>query len=99
MKIEDWRSEIDEIDNELLRLLNRRARLATEVGFLKRAAGIPINDPARETEVLERVRRTNVGPLGERAVTRLFRCIIRESKAIETSAVQEVEEQTEGILR
>ena len=32
MNIEYWRSEIDETDRELLRLLNRRARLAIKVG-------------------------------------------------------------------
>lgn len=41
MNIEYWRTEIDEVDRELLRLLNRRARLAIKVGALKRAAGRP----------------------------------------------------------
>jgi len=35
MDIQHWRSEIDEIDRELLRLLNMRARLAIKVGTLK----------------------------------------------------------------
>jgi chorismate mutase len=32
MDIEHWRKEIDEVDLELLRLLNVRARLALKVG-------------------------------------------------------------------
>ena len=35
MDIEHWRKEIDDIDSELLRLLNMRARLAIKVGVLK----------------------------------------------------------------
>lgn len=83
MKIEDWRAEIDAIDDELLRLINKRARLAVEVGILKRAAGIPIGDPEREREVLARLSRINAGPLDEEAVQKLFRQIIHESRQIE----------------
>jgi chorismate mutase len=99
MKIEDWRAEIDEIDMELLRLLNRRAQLASEVGFLKRRAGIPIHDSCREGEVLGRVCQANVGPLDERAVARLFRHIIRESKRVEEEAVEKLTGQTDKVLR
>lgn len=99
MKIEDWRAEIDEIDNELLRLLNRRARLASEVGFLKRRAGIPIHDSCRESEVIGRVCQANVGPLDERAVARLFRHIIRESKRVEEQAVEQLTERTDRVVR
>ena len=83
MKIEDWRAEIDAVDDELLRLINKRARLAVEVGILKRAAGIPIVDPEREREVLARLSRANAGPLDEEAVQKLFRQIIHESRQIE----------------
>lgn len=99
MKIEDWRAKIDEIDNELLRLLNRRARLATEVGMLKRAANLPICDPERERDVLARACRANAGPLGERAVAHLFRHIIREAKRVEIKAVEELESHAGQITR
>ena len=84
MNIEYWRAEIDEVDRELLRLLNRRARLAIKVGALKRVAGLPCCDPDREQVVLSTLRRANTGPLDSRAVTKLFRRIIRESRRIET---------------
>ena len=83
MTIEYWRTEIDEVDRELLRLLNRRARLAIKVGALKRAAGRPCSDPDREQLVLDTLRQANTGPLDSRAVTKLFRRIIGESRRIE----------------
>ena len=86
MTIEYWRTEIDEIDRELLRLLNRRARLAIKVGALKRVAGLPCCDPDRERVVLSTLRRANTGPLDSRAVSTLFRRIIRESRRIETES-------------
>ena len=85
MDIEHWRKEIDEIDAELLRLLNMRARLALKVGALKQAARLPFCDPDRERYVLSRLQHLNSGPLDERAVYKLFRRIIRESRRIQTN--------------
>jgi chorismate mutase-like protein len=84
MNIEYWRTEIDELDRELLRLLNRRARLAMEIGALKKAAGLPCCDPERERVVLRDLQKANAGPLPARAITKLFRRIIRESRDLET---------------
>jgi chorismate mutase-like protein len=84
MNIEYWRTEIDELDRELLRLLNRRARLAMKVGALKKAAGLPCCDPERERTVLKDLQKANAGPLDARAVTKLFRRIIQESRDLET---------------
>jgi len=83
MSIEDWRARIDELDNELLRLLNTRARLAVQIGILKRRAGLPIQDAERERDVLARACRANAGPLDERAVAEIFRRIILESRRLE----------------
>ena len=88
MSIEDWRLEIDAIDNELLGLLNKRAGLAVKVGQSKRITGVELYDPAREEEVIERARSANPGPLDEQAIVELFGCIIRESRRIEACAME-----------
>jgi chorismate mutase-like protein len=87
MNIEYWRTEIDEIDRELLRLLNRRARLAMKVGALKRAAGLSCCDPERERVVLGTLQQANTGPLDRRAITKLFRLVIRESRRVEAQVL------------
>jgi len=83
MDIEHWRKEIDDIDAELLRLLNMRARLALKVGALKHAANLPFCDPDRERIVLRRLQNMNCGPLDQRAVDKVFRRIIRESRRVQ----------------
>ena len=83
MTIEHWRTEIDEVDRELLRLLNRRARLAIKVGALKQNAGLPCCDNERERDVLTALQQANSGPLDSRAVAKLFRRIIRESRNLQ----------------
>jgi chorismate mutase-like protein len=84
MNIEYWRNEIDDVDRELLQLLNRRARLAMKVGALKRSAGLPFCDPEREHVVLQTLQQANTGPLDRRAITKLFRRIIRETRRVQT---------------
>lgn len=96
MDIEYWRTEIDEIDRELLRLLNRRARLAMKVGALKKAARLPFCDPDRERVVISSLRQANTGPLDSRAVTKLFRRIIGESRRVETRVLETVESASRG---
>jgi chorismate mutase-like protein len=98
MDIEYWRTEIDEIDRELLRLLNRRARLAMKVGALKKAAQLPCCDPDREHVVLSSLRQANTGPLDSRAVTKLFRRIIGESRRVETRVLEPVETASRGVF-
>ncbi len=83
IKIDDWRERIDAIDAEILQLLNRRARLAIEIGKLKLREGLPLHVPGREREVLSRTWKLNDGPLNSRAVAGLFRRIIRETRRVQ----------------
>ena len=45
MSIERWRKEIDAIDEQLVRLLNERARVACEIGRLKKELGVEVYQP------------------------------------------------------
>jgi chorismate mutase/prephenate dehydratase len=83
MTIEDWRLEINTLDGELLHLLNKRTRLALQVGESKSASGLSLCDHTREREVIERMCEQNEGPLDERAVVELFRAVIHESRRIQ----------------
>ena len=87
--IEGLRRRIDEIDQQLVKLLNERAGCALEIGQHKEARGLPIYQPAREAEVLKNVRTGNPGPLDDGAVTRLFERIIDEARRLERLAAQD----------
>lgn len=84
--IDGLRGRIDELDEALVRLLNERAACAREIGRLKTAAGEPIYQPAREAEVLARVRAANQGPLSDDALVRLFERVIDEARFLERHA-------------
>ena len=48
------REEVERIDRELIALIAERVRLARRLGEAKRAAGLPVLDPAREAAVVRR---------------------------------------------
>ena len=60
---EQWRHRIDEIDEQILRLLNSRSACAVEIGRIKRERDIPIYSPSRERWILARLEELNPGPL------------------------------------
>lgn len=84
--LDELRRRIDALDEQLVALLNQRARCALEIGRLKEAAGVPVYQPTREAEVLTNVRSHNAGPLDAVAVTRLFERIIDEARRLERQA-------------
>jgi chorismate mutase len=83
MTIDEIRQEIDRIDSELLRIFNRRAALALEIGEIKKGLGLPVYDPAREKRIFVRMKEENPGPLDEHAIVRLFERVIDESRRLE----------------
>jgi chorismate mutase len=85
-RLDELRRRIDDIDEQLVRLLSARAACALEIGREKKAAGLDIYQPARETEVLAHVQAVNPGPLDDGAIRRLFERVIDEARRLERIA-------------
>jgi chorismate mutase/prephenate dehydratase len=87
MSLGELRKKIDGLDEEIVRLLNERARTALEIGRLKKDAGAQVFDPARERAVFERVSGLTEGPLPPDAVRAIYREVISAARALERRAV------------
>lgn len=86
MTIEDWRTRIDALNEELITLLNKRASFAHEIGKVKKRAGLPVLDGGREARVLNAVgelAQKSGGPLTEESVKRIFQVIMEETRKVE----------------
>ena len=90
MKLEEGRKIIDAIDTEILILLNKRAHISRRIGGIKTQAGIPVVDREREEVVVRRVIRENAGEIGDRALTNIYREILRESRRIQNTVAVEL---------
>ena len=87
MSLPQLRRRIDRIDLHLLRLLNERAKLALQVGALKRARQQPVFDPRRERMVLRQMIEANRGPLSMASVRAIFQEILQQSRKLQTRPV------------
>jgi chorismate mutase len=83
MNIAALRQRIDLLDDVLLRIFNERARLALEIGHLKKGLDLPVFDPSREKRIFARMKQDNPGPLDDDAIIRLFERVIDESRRLE----------------
>jgi len=54
MGLQEHRSEIEEIDEQIIKLINRRISISKKIFEAKRLEGKPISDPEREKRVLSR---------------------------------------------
>jgi len=83
MDLDDWRSRINNLDNQILNLLNQRAEAALNIGEVKRHAGTPAYVPEREAEVLRRIAGGNPGPLTAEMTRAIWREILSACRALE----------------
>ncbi len=86
--LDDWRKRIDEIDQQLVKLLNERSQCAVEIGHLKKQQHMAAWQPNREAEILRNVVQSNSGPLDNAAMRRLFERIIDEARALERHSME-----------
>lgn len=86
-RLAEVRSQIDEIDQQIQRLINQRAACAQEVAKIKQANGgeeeAVYYRPEREAQILSVVKERNEGPLDGEVVARLFREIMSACLALE----------------
>jgi chorismate mutase/prephenate dehydratase len=80
-ELQRLREQIDQLDDELLKLINQRAGLAQRIGHLKEDG--TVMRPEREAQVLRRLQDNNSGPLGNAAVVQLFTEVMSQCRALE----------------
>jgi chorismate mutase len=85
-QVANLRRRIDQIDDQLMKLLNSRSACAVEIGRIKRALGMAVYQPDREKWILDRVEKNNPGPLDSNALRRVFERVIDESRRLERLA-------------
>ena len=79
MDLQEYRKQIDVIDDEIVRLFRRRMEIVDEMGRLKRSKGVEPEDRNREAEIVGRLSETVSDDL-KPAVARLYNPIFSIGK-------------------
>jgi len=84
-ELADYRQEIDAIDEEIVRLLNERAKSVIEIGKLKKEADANANlhKAGREAQIIERLTKLTAGPFPAEGIRSVYREIMSASLALE----------------
>ncbi len=82
-QLADLRVRIDVVDQQLLALLNARAKLAQAVGEVKKIDGSPVFRPDREAQVIDRVKNRNPGPVLNDSIAPIWREIMSACRSLE----------------
>jgi chorismate mutase len=77
MELEEVRRQIDELDSEIIKLLDKRFLLVEKVVEIKKEKNIETVQPKREDQVIAKVRELSNNPDVAEGV---FRAVIEESK-------------------
>jgi len=78
------RQQIESLDRELIGLLAKRVALSKEIGAMKKVAGLPTLDPAREAEVIRRAAAmAREAGLSDEKVRDIFWHVIGLSRAVQ----------------
>ncbi len=83
MDLDEWRSRINALDEQILSLLHQRAAAALRIGELKRQAELPYYAPEREAEIIDRLLSLTSGPFPAEGIKAVWREILSASLALE----------------
>ncbi|HEM3616858.1 TPA: chorismate mutase [Streptococcus suis] len=92
MDLDMIRSQINQLDGELVALLEKRMELVDQVAAYKRATGKPVLDTNREKAVLERVGKLVQKDDYRSAIQATFSDMIAQSRAYQSSKLANHEE-------
>lgn len=81
--LEDLRKEIDECDNEIIRLLKRRMEISREIGVVKKENNLPLYDEKREQEVMKKLEGMSSGILSKETIDNIYKEILYASKDLQ----------------
>lgn len=81
--LESLRGQIDALDTRIVQLLNDRARIAQQIGEIKRRTNTRVYHPDRESQVYKRIASENKGPLPNASLTAIYRELMACSRSLE----------------
>jgi chorismate mutase/prephenate dehydratase len=88
LDLKKLREEIDKIDDNVLKLLNKRMEIVKKVGEIKNSSNTPVYRPEREKEIIERLNRLSQaqnGILKKEHIEAIFLEIFAISRTLERS--------------
>ncbi|MCD6583575.1 MAG: prephenate dehydratase [Candidatus Omnitrophica bacterium] len=82
MSLKKLRGQVDNIDNQILKLLLRRAEVVEKINLIKEKKSMEFFSPEREAEILRRLKKINKGVLSDNDIELIFKEIFSVFRAL-----------------
>jgi 4-amino-4-deoxychorismate mutase len=88
--LEDFREEIDVLDAQIIEFLGRRLEVCTRVAHYKKERGIPMMQPARVNEVIQKSMKKGIQyGINQDFIAKIYTLMIEESCRLENEIIEE----------
>ena len=82
--MEDFRKSIDQIDDQISKLLAERFKLAHDVGEYKQQKALPVLQSGREQEIIEKIKKISAASgVDSVPIEKVYETILSESRKIQ----------------
>ena len=81
----DARRRIDSVDQRIVTLFNERARIVDEISRIKKSRHLPVSDPRRFQEVVEKAAAYGKGPLPADSIKRIYERLVEVMQSWEAT--------------
>ena len=88
MKLEEIRKEIDQVDDALVALLERRMNLVGQVVAIKKSTGKAVADPKREERIFAKVASKIENTNYQEPILATFTDILKHSRAFQEKKIR-----------
>ena len=88
MDLDVIRQEIDQIDDQIVKLLEKRMRLIDQVVAYKKASGKPILDSKREEAIFEKVRNRVEDKQYQESIVAIFSDLLKHSREYQDKKIK-----------
>ena len=80
-KLDDWRREIDSVDNEMMKLLVKRFEITKKIRIYKKMNNLPVMNKEREDSIIQE--KTGSSGLPRQFIKDLYKIIFEESRRVQ----------------
>jgi prephenate dehydrogenase/chorismate mutase len=88
--LDDLRHELDQIDDLVLQLLNKRMLLAGKVAECKQELGMALRDQKREEEILARLKEKSEGIILKEWITKIYTPLLEAARCVRSFHAENV---------
>ena len=81
--LQNFRTQLEQIDEKLVALLNDRCELSIKIGQWKKLRGVPVLDSNREAGVMARLKTLSRGVLPESDLEKIYQAILECSRSLQ----------------